>query len=81
MGKVIDYESFLENMRMKGLIFNEKMVCTWAKSELPDGDIAWDSDCGETWCFPEGDPQSNRIHFCHGCGGVVVVDKKEEIEF
>ena len=33
----------------------------------------WSSSCGEDWAFTEGDPEENRVNFCQGCGGKVVI--------
>ena len=47
-------------------------VCEWTLDADERGD-SWDAKCGEKWCFIEGDPEDNRIRFCHGCGRPVVL--------
>ncbi len=48
----------------------EKENCEWKYDANID---AWDSDCGECFCFMEGTPAENNMRFCHGCGHPVVV--------
>ena len=43
----------------------DKGECEWLHD--PDDD-AWDSDCGERWCFIDDGPKENRVTYCHGCG-------------
>lgn len=53
---------------------NDAAQCTWSESD-PWGDVpsTYDSTCGELWSFIDGGPKENKVKFCHGCGGVVVV--------
>ena len=42
-------------------------TCTWT----PMGDdmpYAYDTACGQVWCFDYGGPRENNFKFCHGCG-------------
>ncbi len=39
--------------------------CVW--KEEPNGEY-WESACGETWTFIDGNPSENKARFCHGCG-------------
>lgn len=39
--------------------------CNWT----PDYDSgAWETDCGETYCFEAEGPEANHYRFCPGCG-------------
>lgn len=38
----------------------------------------WSSSCGEDWAFTEGDPEENRVNFCQGCGGKVVIAPNQQ---
>jgi hypothetical protein len=46
--------------------------CVWTLEQNYD-DSVWEAACGESWCFTEGDPDDNRVQFCQGCGGKVVL--------
>lgn len=49
--------------------------CEWAEDE---DEGLWTATCGLVdWCFNEGDPIENRVHFCVGCGHPVVVKDGE----
>jgi DNA-directed RNA polymerase subunit RPC12/RpoP len=51
--------------------------CTW--TEPTDWDYGgWTTTCGEEWAFTEGDPEENRVNFCQGCGGKVIIKLKEQ---
>lgn len=50
--------------------------CEWTEDE--DEDI-WTATCGLVeWCFNDGGPIENRVHFCIGCGHPVVVKSKPQ---
>ena len=50
----------------------ETAPCVWKQHDDYDDDY-WESDCGEAWCFIDGTPAENKVKFCHGCGGKVVL--------
>lgn len=49
----------------------ENHTCQWTYVDDPFGDDVWESACGETWCFVEGDLKDNRVRYCQGCGGKI----------
>lgn len=40
--------------------------CEWHLEDDEAG--AWESACGELWCFEDGDPEDNGMKFCPFCG-------------
>ena len=53
-----------------------KPDCTW--TEPSDWEYGgWETTCGEEWAFTEGDPDDNRVNFCQGCGGKVIIKTLE----
>ena len=40
-------------------------TCAWTYHALYD---AWDTCCGEVYCFIDGGPSENRMRFCPFCG-------------
>ena len=43
----------------------EPLTCEWAHNE---DDGFWDTECGQSWRFDDGDPKENHMNFCHCCG-------------
>jgi len=44
----------------------EKENCEWHLDDDESG--AWESACGQQWCFDDGDPEDNGKKFCPFCG-------------
>jgi len=47
--------------------------CAWMEDECDIEGPSWLSACDERWIFNDGGPVENRVNFCQGCGGRVVV--------
>jgi hypothetical protein len=41
-------------------------ACEWHLDDDEAG--AWESACGELWCFGDGDPKDNGMQYCPFCG-------------
>ena len=44
----------------------ENKNCEWHLDDEEGG--AWESACGQLWCFEDGDPEDNGMKFCPFCG-------------
>lgn len=52
-------------------------VCEWGKD---DEHWAWETSCGESYCFEIGGPALNKQRFCPGCGRKVQVQPQTNEE-
>lgn len=43
-------------------------ICEWKFVEDYDGDGHYDTDCGNSFYFAEGNIVDNEFHFCPYCG-------------
>lgn len=44
-------------------------ICTWREEIQPDWDSSWQSDCGQSTYYADGDcPTDNGYIYCHHCG-------------
>lgn len=43
---------------------NVQLLCIWTEN----GDGFWDTGCGETFCFIDGNPLDNGFRCCCFCG-------------
>ena len=43
--------------------------CKWVQDEDIEGN--YDTYCGQTWEFNEGDRECNNMNYCHYCGGKI----------
>ena len=43
----------------------EKTVCVWTHDDFHE---KWDTTCGESFWFADGNPISNGMKFCPFCG-------------
>ena len=41
--------------------------CKWKFHDDEYGDY-WETECGQSWCYNEGDLKDNGVKFCHSCG-------------
>lgn len=55
-------------------------VCVWRYMDWPESESDFDTECGQGWCFNEGDVKQNGVHFCPHCGGRVVLSAPPEDE-
>lgn len=44
----------------------KKNYCEWHLDDDEAG--AWESACGEMWCFENEDPEGNGMKYCPFCG-------------
>lgn len=52
-----------------------KRHCRWTYDEDID---AWETECGDTFCFIMGGPAENNVRFCHYCGKPLLVVQSRE---
>ncbi len=48
--------------------------CEWHLDDDEAG--AWESACGQLWCFEEGTPKENEMNFCPFCGRLLTQHPK-----
>jgi hypothetical protein len=53
-------------------------VCEWLSTEDFDGDPFYETNCGESFCFIEGDVKYNGIKYCPYCGRPIRVIEEEK---
>ncbi len=46
--------------------------CIWKEDLSFDGDVSWDTECGQKFCFIDGGPKENGMKFCCYCGGELI---------
>ena len=49
--------------------------CTWTLDD--DEGATWATSCGAYWSFMHDGPEDNGCHFCHRCGGALVIVRPE----
>jgi len=84
--RIAELEAYTKRMQIYVLEVDErsdkleaqiKPDCTW--TEPSDWEYGgWETTCGEEWAFTEGDPEENRVTFCQGCGGKVIIKALEQ---
>ena len=42
--------------------------CVWTEDAYPDGEVVWETGCGETFVINDGTPEQNHFRFCTYCG-------------
>lgn len=52
-------------------------TCVWTSMEDFDGDPFYETQCGESFCFIEGDVKYNGIKYCPYCGKKIKVIEGE----
>lgn len=48
-------------------------MCTWKEDLQPDGDVAWETACGNLHEFMADGPTENNYRYCPYCGGSLIV--------
>jgi hypothetical protein len=51
----------------------ERRLCDWEEIEDYDGDLIYETSCGNTWQFIEGNLEYNKIKYCPFCGGKIMI--------
>ena len=78
--KVMKLEQQLEISRKATEVLNKRYLelqaqvdreCVWTHGYDYEEET-WESACGHTWVFMEGDCKDNNVIYCQGCGGKVV---------
>ena len=46
------------------------LICNWRETD--DEYATWQTDCGESFCIIEGNPEENRMNYCTYCGKKLV---------
>lgn len=54
---------------------SEQRTCTWTFNDWES--CTWASECGALFAFNDGDPEDNDFHFCHKCGGELILVRRE----
>lgn len=45
--------------------------CDWTASALPDGDVLWETACGNAHTLMDGSPADNEMTYCCYCGNKI----------
>jgi len=61
----------IANKRIAELQAQVDRECVWTHGYDYEEET-WESACGHTWVFMEGDCKDNNVIYCQGCGGKVV---------
>ena len=64
-------EGTLNTKRIAELQAQVDRECVWTHGYDYEEET-WESACGYTWVFMEGDCKDNNVIYCQGCGGKVV---------
>ena len=56
----------------------EPLTCAWSPEDDDTMPGTYRSGCGELWSFIDGSWKDNQVRFCHGCGGEVIDNIKEQ---
>ena len=51
--------------------------CKWVETVDFDGEVSWDTECGQKFCFIDGGPKDNNMNFCCYCGGELIEEVKD----
>lgn len=54
---------------------SEPKICNWT---FDDDYGAYDTQCGETFCFIDDGIKANHFKYCPYCGGIIVEAKSNE---
>ena len=61
-------------------VWNRRYVktCKWTEDIDGDGEVSWDTECKQKFCFIEGGPKDNKMNFCCYCGGELIESEVEQ---
>jgi len=69
LGINLEHASIVWDAAIKSI---KRKSCSW---KLDIDDCYYETSCGKTWYFPEGDIKDNDVKFCPHCGGKVKSSK------